>query len=251
MWARRQERVARDRTRSRSRSGDRVSRSGPPERTRRSASGDNRARGCSRWREARRGQDVTSRPSERPRCWSCPGHRPSWAALQRHDSPEKKRSLPRSSDHLMSPGTRPDALALPDRPVARPGQRATAFRAEDLRLNRPVVVRRCAPAGRASRRAAASGRGVPVSASKPPHRDLRRGREDGLACIVMQLVEADREGAGRGPALEPAVALSIAAQIADARWPTPPGSCTATSSPATSWSRPRGGEDPGLRPGRC
>jgi serine/threonine-protein kinase len=101
------------------------------------------------------------------------------------------------------------------------GGQATAFRAEDLKLNRPVVVKALRPELAESEPARRRFEREACLCSALEHPNIcaiyDMGEEDGLAYIVMQLVDGQtvKELAGGRP-LEPAAALSIAAQIADA-----------------------------------
>ena len=101
------------------------------------------------------------------------------------------------------------------------GGQATAFRAEDLRLNRPVVVKALRPELAESEAARRRFEREACLCSALEHPNIcsiyDMGEEDGLAYIVMQLVEGQTlKELGGGRPLEAATALSIAVQIADA-----------------------------------
>jgi eukaryotic-like serine/threonine-protein kinase len=101
------------------------------------------------------------------------------------------------------------------------GGQATAYRAEDLRLNRPVVIKALRPELAESETARRRFEREACLCSVLEHPNIcaiyDMGEEDGLAYIVMQLVEGKnlKELTGGRP-LEALSALSIAIQVADA-----------------------------------
>ena len=101
------------------------------------------------------------------------------------------------------------------------GGQATAYRAEDLRLNRPVVIKALRPELAESETARRRFEREACLCSALEHPNVCAiydiGEEDGLAYIVMQLVEGKNlKELMDGRPLEALSALSIAVQVADA-----------------------------------
>src|SRR5262245_2251972 len=101
------------------------------------------------------------------------------------------------------------------------GGQAAAYRADDLRLNRPVVIKALRPELAESAPARRRFEREACLCSVLEHPNIcaiyDMGEEDGLAYIVMQLVDGkDLKELLRGRPLETLSALSIAIQVADA-----------------------------------
>jgi TolB-like protein/tRNA A-37 threonylcarbamoyl transferase component Bud32/Flp pilus assembly protein TadD len=101
------------------------------------------------------------------------------------------------------------------------GGQATAYRADDLRLNRPVVVKALRPELAESETARRRFEREACLCSVLEHPNIcaiyDMGEEDGLAYIVMQLVEGKNlKELMAGRPIEALSALSIAVQVADA-----------------------------------
>src|SRR6266581_1399912 len=120
---------------------------------------------------------------------------------------------------LLSPGTTVSHYRILET-LGRGGQ-ATAFKAEDLRLNRPVVIKALRPELAASETARRrfEREACLCSALDNPHIQgvYDVGEADGLYYIVLQYIEGPTlKQLLAGRPLEPLSALSIAIQIADA-----------------------------------
>jgi eukaryotic-like serine/threonine-protein kinase len=101
------------------------------------------------------------------------------------------------------------------------GGQAAAYRAEDLRLNRPVVIKALRPELAESEAARRRFEREACLCSALEHPNIcaiyDMGEEDGLMYIVMQLIEGETlQKLLHGRPLETLVALSLAIQIADA-----------------------------------